>query len=150
MAPCDELGDRREPVELGNSVGSDVDAALTFKAVLGNGKLDALTELHRVNHSPENRFEARPLRENSTATGTFRAGSHSPWRRTLVRLSSGGRIFMSKNDLTSVRAPKVKTSVIATKRTKARLAKLKTSSWYEGAARSVGINKGRPAEKRER
>jgi hypothetical protein len=57
---------------------------------------------------------------------------------------------MSKNDVTSVRAPKVKTSVIATKRTKARLAKLKTSSWYEGAARSVGINKGRPAEKRER
>jgi hypothetical protein len=56
---------------------------------------------------------------------------------------------MSKNDLTSVRAPKVK-KVIATKRTKARLAKLKTSSWYEGAARSVGINKGRPAEKRER
>jgi len=30
MAPRDELGDRREPVELGNSVGSDVDAALTF------------------------------------------------------------------------------------------------------------------------
>src|SRR5215475_469078 len=59
-------------------------------------------------------------------------------------------LFMSKNDLTSVRAPKVKTSVIATKRTKARLAKLKTSSWYEGAARSVGINKGRPVEKRER
>jgi hypothetical protein len=57
---------------------------------------------------------------------------------------------MSKNDLTSVRAPKVKTSVIATKRTKARLAKLKTSSWYEDAARSVGINKGRPAEKLER
>ena len=57
---------------------------------------------------------------------------------------------MSKNDLTSVRAPKVKISVIATKRTKARLAKLKTSSWYEGAARSVGINKGRPAEKRKR
>jgi hypothetical protein len=54
---------------------------------------------------------------------------------------------MSKNDLTSVHAPKVKTSVI---RTKARLAKLKTSSWYEAAARSVGINKGRPAEKRER
>ena len=56
---------------------------------------------------------------------------------------------MSKNDLTAVRAPKLKTSVIATKRTKAKLAKLKTSSWYEGAERSVGINKGRPAEKRE-
>ena len=35
MAPRDELGDRREPVELGNSVGSDADAALTFKAVHG-------------------------------------------------------------------------------------------------------------------
>ena len=56
---------------------------------------------------------------------------------------------MSKNDLTSARAPKVKTSVIATKRAKVRLAKLKTSSWYEGAAQSVRINKGRPAEKRE-
>jgi hypothetical protein len=55
---------------------------------------------------------------------------------------------MSKNDLTAVRAPKLK--MIATKRTKGRLAKLKTSSWYEGAARSVGINKGKPAEKRER
>ena len=57
---------------------------------------------------------------------------------------------MSKKDLTAVRAPKLKTSVIATKRTKARLAKLNTSSWYEGAARSVGINKGRLVEKRER
>src|SRR5438874_9563947 len=84
MAPCDELGDRREPVGLGNSVGSDVDAALTFKA--GHGRvvnepldraarereLDAVTELHRVNLSPENRFEASPLRGNSTAAGTFR------------------------------------------------------------------------------
>src|SRR5215470_2997008 len=116
---------------------------------LGNGELDAVAELHRVNLSPENRFEASPLRGNSTAPGL--SGSHSPWRGTLAfACLSGGRIFMSKNDLTSVRAPKVKTSVIATKRTKARLAKLKTSSWYEGAARSVGINKGRPTEKRER
>jgi hypothetical protein len=68
------------------------------------------------------------------------------WRSPVYRRSN----IVSKNDLTSVRAPKVKTSVIATKKTKARLAKLKTSSWYEGAARSVGINKGRPAEKRER
>src|SRR6476661_7112877 len=74
MAPCDELGDRREPVGLGNSVGSDADAALTFKA--GHGRVinepldraarerefDAVTELHRVNLSPENRFEASPLR----------------------------------------------------------------------------------------
>src|SRR5258708_16485295 len=39
---------------------------------LGNGELDAVTELHRVNLSPENRFEASPLRGNSTATGPFR------------------------------------------------------------------------------
>src|SRR5207245_2022749 len=36
---------------------------------LGNGELDAVAELHRVNLSPENRFEASPLRGNSTATG---------------------------------------------------------------------------------
>jgi hypothetical protein len=57
---------------------------------------------------------------------------------------------MSKNDLTAVRAPKLKTSVIATKRTTGRLAKLKTSRWYEDAARSVGIKKGRPAGKSAR
>jgi hypothetical protein len=39
---------------------------------LGNRELDAVTELPRVNLSPENRFEASPLRGNSTATGTFR------------------------------------------------------------------------------
>jgi hypothetical protein len=41
-------------------------------------------------------------------------------------------------------------SVRKKKKTKGRMAKLKTSSWYDGAARSVGINKGRPPEKRER
>jgi hypothetical protein len=35
-------------------------------------ELDAVTELQRVNLSSENRFEASPLRGNSTATGTFR------------------------------------------------------------------------------
>ena len=84
MAPRDELGDRREPVGLGNSVGSNVDAALTFKAVArssGNEppdraarerEFDAVTELHRVNLLPENRFEASTLPGNSIATGTFR------------------------------------------------------------------------------
>ena len=42
---------------------------------LGNGELDAVTELHRVNLSPENRFEASPLRGNSTATGTGAVGA---------------------------------------------------------------------------
>ena len=35
-------------------------------------ELDAVTELQRVNLSSENRFEASPLRGNSTVTGTFR------------------------------------------------------------------------------
>jgi len=39
---------------------------------LGNGELGAVTELHHVNLSSENRFEASPLGGNSTATGTFR------------------------------------------------------------------------------
>jgi hypothetical protein len=88
MARCDELGDRREPVGLGNSVGSDVDAALTFKAVHGRvvneppdraareRELDAVTELRRVNLSPENRFEASPLRGNFHC---HRDVSASPW-----------------------------------------------------------------------
>jgi hypothetical protein len=84
MARCDELGDRREPVGLGNSVGSDADAALTFKA--GHGRVvnepldraarerefDAVTELHRVNLSPENRFEASPLRGIPLPPGLYR------------------------------------------------------------------------------
>ena len=93
MAPCDELGDRREPVGLGNSVGSNVDAALTFKAVHGRvvneppdraareREFDAVTELRRVNLSPENRFEASALRGNSTATGTFRRAPTTPGAR---------------------------------------------------------------------
>src|SRR5262245_59416485 len=106
MARCDELGDRREPVGLGNSVGSDVDAALTFKAVHGRvvnepldraareRELDAVTELQRANLSPENRFAASPLRGNSTATGTFRR--HPMAKNAGVRLSSGGRILCPK------------------------------------------------------
>jgi len=53
---------------------------------LGNGSSMRFTELHCVNLSPENRFEASSLRWNSTATGTFRRpwycgcspGRHSP------------------------------------------------------------------------
>jgi len=83
MAPRDELGDRRDPVELGNSVGSDVDAALTFSGARSSGnepldraarerELDAATELHGLNLSPESRFGASPLGGNSTTTGIFR------------------------------------------------------------------------------
>src|SRR5262249_6568181 len=56
---------------------------------------------------------------------------------------------MSKNDLTAVRAPKLKTSAIATKRTKGRLAKLKTSSWYGMPHDQLGSTKeGRPKSTR--
>jgi hypothetical protein len=58
-------------------------------------RCDALTELHRVNHSPENRFEARPLRENSTATGTFPV-TFAMAKNAGIACLSGGRIFMSK------------------------------------------------------
>src|SRR6516162_6780751 len=106
MARCDELGDRREPVELGNSVGSDVDAALTFKAVHGRVVVTHSTVraqerearcAHRTppgDHSPENRFEARPLRENSTATGTFRVTF--AMRRTLTFACLAEVIYVQK------------------------------------------------------
>src|SRR5215831_16181088 len=95
MTRCDELGDRREPVELGNSVGSDVDAALTFKAVHGRvvndpldraareRELDVLTELHcvvslaRKTDSRQDLYARIPLPPGPS-------GSHSPWRRTLA------------------------------------------------------------------
>src|SRR5215813_9033713 len=60
MAPdAMNLGDRREPVGLGNSVGSDVDAALTFKAVHGRV----------VNEPPDRAARERELgvHRNSTA-----------------------------------------------------------------------------------
>ena len=56
---------------------------------------------------------------------------------------------MSAKDESKAHVPKLNMSVNK-KKTKGRMAKLKTSSWYDGAARSVGINKGRPPEKRER
>src|SRR5215471_1623636 len=82
MAPCDELGDRENLLSSGTA--SAVMSTLLSLAVHGRvvnepldraareRELDAVTELQRVNLSPENRFEASPLRGNSTATGTFR------------------------------------------------------------------------------
>ena len=57
---------------------------------------------------------------------------------------------MSAKDESKSHVSKFNMSVKNKKKTKGRMAKLKTSSWYDGAARSVGINKGRPPEKRER
>src|SRR6266436_1837807 len=73
MARCDELGDRREPVELGNSVGSDVDAALTFKA--GHGRV--------VNE---------PLDRAARERGA-RCGHRTPPRESLARKPIRGKPF---------------------------------------------------------
>ena len=56
---------------------------------------------------------------------------------------------MSAKDESKAHVPKLNMSVNK-KKTKGRMAKLKTSRWYEGAARSVGIAKGGPRDKRER
>src|SRR6516225_7004791 len=107
MARCDELGDRREPVELGNSVGSDVDAALTFKAVHGRvvnepldraareRELDAVTELQRANLSPENRFAASPFVGIPLPPG-LSCVIFAMVKNAGVRVSSGGRILCPK------------------------------------------------------
>jgi hypothetical protein len=74
---CDELGDRRDPVELGNSVGSNADAALMFKAMhgrvvmshstarLGNGSSMPAPNSSACTSRQKTRFEASPLRGNS-------------------------------------------------------------------------------------
>jgi hypothetical protein len=56
-------------------------------------------------------------------------------------------VQMSKNDLTIERA-KLKTSTTTKKKTAGRMAKLKASSWYKGAARSIGIGNRNRREKR--
>jgi hypothetical protein len=56
-------------------------------------------------------------------------------------LVTNGRRYMSKNDQTVVHAPKLKTSATAKKKKTSRTAKLKSSGWYEGASRSIGIDK---------
>ena len=53
---------------------------------------------------------------------------------------------MFKNDVIKVGAAKSKVSTSKKKRT-ARTAKLKSSNWYQGAARSIGITKERLLEK---
>src|SRR5215469_7071053 len=74
MARCDELGDRREPVELGNSVGSDVDAALTFKAVHG-------------------RVVSDPLDRAGSGTGSSMRAHRAPPRESLARKLIRGKTF---------------------------------------------------------
>jgi hypothetical protein len=55
---------------------------------------------------------------------------------------------MSKNDLTIVRASRLKASATPKKKAVGRTAKLKESSWYKGAARSIGIGNRNRREKR--
>jgi hypothetical protein len=52
-----------------------------------------------------------------------------------------------KDDLTKVDATKSKVSTSKKKRTAGKTAKLKSSNWYQGAARSIGITKERSLEK---
>ena len=56
---------------------------------------------------------------------------------------------MSKNDLTVMHAPKLKTSATAKKKKTSRTAKLKSSGWYEGASRSIGIGRNRREKRKE-
>ena len=53
---------------------------------------------------------------------------------------------MSKEDVSSAPASKAKMRAIKKKKLAGRMAKLKSSSWYEGAARSIGISNGKPLE----
>jgi hypothetical protein len=54
---------------------------------------------------------------------------------------------MSKNGLTVVHAPKLKTT--AKKKKTSRTAKLKSSGWYEGASRSIEIGRNRREKRKE-
>jgi hypothetical protein len=54
---------------------------------------------------------------------------------------------LSKKVESKAPASKLKMSATEKKKTAGRTAKLKSSSWYEGAARSLGISKGKLREK---
>jgi hypothetical protein len=54
---------------------------------------------------------------------------------------------LSKKDVSRASASKLKISATKKKKTAGRMVKLKSSSWYEGAARSLGISKGKLREK---
>jgi len=56
---------------------------------------------------------------------------------------------MSKNDLTVVHASKLNASTTAKKKKTSRTAKLKSSGWYEGASRSIGISRNRREKRKE-
>src|SRR5262250_2754303 len=107
MAPCDELGDRREPVELGNSVGSDADAALTSKTVhgrvgnhstvrLGNGELDAVTELPCVDLPRQKTDSRQALYAGIPLPPGLSGVTFAIVKNAGVRSSSGGRILCPK------------------------------------------------------
>jgi len=53
---------------------------------------------------------------------------------------------VSKNDVTN--ATKSRVSVNKEKKPAGKTAKLKSSKWYQGAVRSIGINKRKPLESR--
>jgi hypothetical protein len=55
---------------------------------------------------------------------------------------------VSQNEVSDSGAAKFKLSVGKEKKTAARSRKLKSSLWYEGAARSIGISSKKPREDR--
>src|SRR5215472_11889731 len=93
MARCDELGDRREPVGLGNSVGSDVDAALTFKA--GHGRV-VNEPLDRAARELESRCSPKLHCVDRRKTDSRQPLFAGPSKNAGVRSSSGGRILCPK------------------------------------------------------
>jgi hypothetical protein len=55
---------------------------------------------------------------------------------------------VSENKRAKAPASKLTRLVIGKNQSRNKTAKLKLSSWYEGSARSIGISKKRPPEKR--
>jgi hypothetical protein len=85
------------------------------------------------------------LHYQASLTPDIEATGSSGWS---VKGDYKRRSYLSKKDLSKKRVPKLKRAA-KEKRAPGRMATLKTSSWCEGAARSVGINKGRSLEKRD-
>ncbi len=56
---------------------------------------------------------------------------------------------MRQNEVSKPGAAKFRVSVSKERKTAARTRKLKSSLWYEGAARSIGISSKKPREDRD-
>ena len=77
-------------------------------------------------------------------------GNSRPYRETLLWCNickTGGQV--SEKNVTKAGTTKPTVSANKKKKTGGRTAKLKSSKWYEGAARSIGITKERSLESRD-